>query len=183
MITLVTILVTFYMFSCVSSTEFKVGGENGWIIPNSTTHGDMFNQWASDNRFKIGDTIRFTYKNDSVLVVSKEEYKKCKATKPKLYSNNNDTVFTLDRSGLFYFISGVSGHCEKGQKMIIKVMEIESSSSSIESPPPTESSSSSSPSSSSSLPVSTRKKSNAMKNTVRFGGFGLVVFMTLFVLV
>lgn len=57
-ITLVTILVTFYMFSCVSSTEFEVGGEDGWIVPKSRTYGDMFNQWASENRFKVGDTIR-----------------------------------------------------------------------------------------------------------------------------
>lgn len=59
-IALVTILVSFYMFSsCVSSTEFEVGGDDGWIVPQSnTTHGDVFNQWASHNRFKVGDTVR-----------------------------------------------------------------------------------------------------------------------------
>ncbi|CAH2053375.1 unnamed protein product [Thlaspi arvense] len=146
-----------------------VGGEDGWTVPKSRTHGDMFNQWASDNRFKVGDTVRFKYKKDSVLVVSEEEYKKCKATKPQLYSNNQDTVFTLDRPGLFYFISGVSGHCEKGQKMIIKVMETDSSP---DSPPP--SSSSSSPSSSS-LPATSHKKSNALKTAVQFSSSAFVV--------
>jgi len=112
-----------------------------------------------------------------VLVVSEEEYKKCKATKPQLYSNNEDTVFKLDRPGLFYFISGVSGHCEKGQKMIVKVMETESST---ESPPP---SSSSSSSSSSSLPASTpkAKKSNAFKTAVQFSSSGFVVSAVLIV--
>lgn len=59
-ITLVTILVSFFLFSCgVSSTELEVGGEDGWVVPNSNkTHGDMFNEWASHNRFKVGDTIR-----------------------------------------------------------------------------------------------------------------------------
>ncbi|KAG2317639.1 hypothetical protein Bca4012_068545 [Brassica carinata] len=125
----------------------------------------MFNQWASHNRFKVGDTIRFKYKKDSVLVVSEDEYKQCKATKPQLYSNNQDTVFKLDRPGLFYFISGVSGHCEKGQKMIIKVIETESSP---DSPPP---------SSSSSLPGSTPKKSSAMKTAVQFTSSGLAVLI------
>lgn len=54
----VTFLVSFYMFSSVSSTEFEVGGEDGWIVPKTKTHGDMFNKWASENRFKVGDTIR-----------------------------------------------------------------------------------------------------------------------------
>ncbi|XP_010487783.1 PREDICTED: early nodulin-like protein 1 [Camelina sativa] len=173
-ITLVAIIVWLYMFSCVSSTEFEVGGEDGWIVPTSKTRGDAFNQWASDNRFQVGDTLRFKYSKDSVLMVSEEEYKKCKATKPQLYSNNEDTVFKLDRPGLFYFISGVSGHCEKGQKMIVKVMETESST---ESPPP------SSSSSSSSLPVSTpkAKKSNAFKTAVQFSSSGFVVFAVLVV--
>ncbi|CAH8302164.1 unnamed protein product [Eruca vesicaria subsp. sativa] len=171
-VTLVTILVSFYMFSsCVSSTEFEVGGEDGWIVPESNkTHGDIFNQWASHNRFKVDDTIRFKYKKDSVLVVSEDEYKKCKATKPQFYSNNDDTLFKLDRPGLFYFISGVSGHCEKGQKMIIKVMETESTP---DSPSPSSPSSSSSPPS---LPA-THKKSNALKTTVQFSSSCFVVFV------
>ncbi|KAJ4897853.1 early nodulin-like protein 5 [Raphanus sativus] len=175
-ITLVILLVSFYMFSCVSSTEFEVGGVEGWMVPQSKTQGDMFNHWASHNRFKVGDTVRFNYTKDSVLVVSEEEYKKCKATKPQLYSNNEDTVFKLDRPGLFYFISGISGHCEKGQKMIIKVMETESSP---DSPPP--SSPSSSSSSSPSLPASTHKKSSALKTAVQFSSSVFVVFAVLVV--
>lgn len=95
-------------------------------------------------------------------MVSEEEYKKCQTTKPEFYSNKgDDTVFKLNRPGLFYFISGVSGHCEKGQKMIIKVMEVES-------PPP-----------SSSLSASIHKSNNAVKKTTRFIGAGLVAFSTL----
>ncbi|KAJ4893957.1 early nodulin-like protein 5 [Raphanus sativus] len=171
-IVLLTVLVSFYMFSsCVSSTEFEVGGDDGWIVPQSNkTHGDVFNQWASHNRFKVDDTIRFKYNKDSVLVVSEDEYKICKATKPQFYSNNEDTVFKLDRPGLFYFISGISGHCEKGQKMIIKVMETESMP---DSPPPSSTSSSSSPPS---PPASAHKKSNALKTTVHFISSCFVVF-------
>ncbi|CAH2036197.1 unnamed protein product [Thlaspi arvense] len=161
-IVLLSLFVLVFVSSYVSCTEFEAGGENGWVIPQSSDDENMFNQWASKNRFKVGDTIRFKYKKDSVLVVSEEEYKKCQTTKPKLYSNHDDTVFKLDRPGLFYFISGVAGHCEKGQKMIIKVMEVESPP---QSPPP-----------SSSLEASTHKtkKNHALRKTTRFIDTGLV---------
>ncbi|ONI17964.1 hypothetical protein PRUPE_3G188300 [Prunus persica] len=57
------------------------------------------------------------------MVVTKDEYEKCHSAHPIFFSNNGVTTFTLHRPGLFYFISGVSGHCERGQKMIIKVLE------------------------------------------------------------
>ncbi|CAL8159140.1 unnamed protein product [Prunus armeniaca] len=107
----------------VTCTKFEVGGKNGWEVPKSKNDQQMYNQWASDNRFKVDDTLHFNYTKDSVLVVTKDEYEKCHSAHPIFFSNNGVTVFTLDRPGLFYFISGVSGHCERGQKMIIKVLE------------------------------------------------------------
>lgn len=88
----------------------------------------------------------FTYKKDSVMEVNEEGYEKCRSSHPLFYSNNGDTTFTLDRPGLFYFVSGVLGHCERGQKMIIKVLEPES-------PPPSMSQNSTSTTSSSSSAV------------------------------
>lgn len=64
----------------------------------------------------------FKYKKDSVMEVGEEGYKDCNATQPTFFSNSGDTVFRLEHSGTFYFISGASGHCEKGQKMIVRVM-------------------------------------------------------------
>ncbi|XP_010249435.2 PREDICTED: early nodulin-like protein 1 [Nelumbo nucifera] len=87
----------------------------------------MYNEWASKNRFQIGDAIRFKYKKDSVMAVSDSDYKRCNSTYPIFFSNNGNTLYRLDHSGLFYFISGASGHCERGQKMIIKVMSPEDS--------------------------------------------------------
>lgn len=74
--------------------------------------------------------VDFRYQKDSVMVVTSEEYEKCRSSHPLFYSNNGDTVFKLDRPGLFYFISGVAGHCQRGERMIIKVLETE------ETPPP-----------------------------------------------
>ncbi|KAI3983751.1 hypothetical protein MKX01_001155 [Papaver californicum] len=117
-----------------SSVEFEVGDDHGWVVPDSKG-GDKYNQWASRNRFQFNDTIRFKYKKDSVLVVTDSEYEKCRSAHPIFFSNNGDTVYKFERSGLFYFISGVAGHCERGQKMIIKVLENETPPSSADSTP------------------------------------------------
>ena len=69
----------------------------------------------------------FKYKKDSVMEVTESDYKKCNSTHPNFFSNTGDTLFKLDRSGPFYFISGASGHCSRGQKMILKVMSDEDS--------------------------------------------------------
>ncbi|XP_043723127.1 early nodulin-like protein 1 [Telopea speciosissima] len=105
----------------VSSFEFEVGGTKGWIVP-SANDTKIYNDWASRNRFKIGDSVRFKYEKDSVMVVSGSEYNKCDSTHPLFFSNDGNTVYQFDRSGFFYFISGVSGHCKRGQKVIIRVM-------------------------------------------------------------
>ncbi|KAI3785626.1 hypothetical protein L1987_44750 [Smallanthus sonchifolius] len=122
-----TILMAFAFFTILkvqSVHVFQVGGNQGWTIPpsNDTNH---YNEWATRNRFSINDTLRFEYKKDSVLVVTKEEHEKCKSSNPIFSSDNGDTSFELNRSGFFYFISGVSDHCKRGLKMIIKVLETE----------------------------------------------------------
>ncbi|KAK2357696.1 early nodulin protein [Trifolium repens] len=122
---LILILFSASHFLVINCTEFEVGGRIGWVVPNSKDKDEMYNQWASQNRFKIDDTIRFKYEKDSVMVVSEEEYERCKSARPLFFGNNGDTVFKFERPGLFYFISGVSGHCTRGQKMIIKVLDIE----------------------------------------------------------
>ncbi|CAF2136004.1 hypothetical protein BRARA_B00546 [Brassica rapa] len=111
-------LVTFLMISdSVSSLEYKLH----WEVPpaNAST---SFNDWASSKRFQVGDIIRFKYKKDSVMQVTKEGYKQCNSSHPRFYSNTGKTRFMFDHSVPYYFISGTSGHCEKGQKMIVEVI-------------------------------------------------------------
>ncbi|XP_044465657.1 mavicyanin-like [Mangifera indica] len=108
------------------SLEFQVGGTHGWVAPPANDR-KVYNDWASENRFQPGDIIRFKYKKDSVMEVTEEEYKNCNSTGPKFFSNTGNSAFRLDHSGTFYFISGVFKHCEKGQKMIVKVIAHEDS--------------------------------------------------------
>ncbi|XP_043717702.1 stellacyanin-like [Telopea speciosissima] len=121
-ILLLSILLSSTHFFSVNSHEFEVGDDKGWLVPSSKDD-DFYDQWASKQRFQVNDTVNFKYKEDSVLVVRGDEYEECHSTHPIFFSNNGDTTFTLDRPDLFYFISGVSGHCERGQKMIIKVLK------------------------------------------------------------
>ncbi|KAH6758560.1 early nodulin-like protein 6 [Perilla frutescens var. frutescens] len=112
---------TLCLLQSVYCTEFDVGERNGWTVPpeNDT---DFYNEWASKKRFKLDDTIRFNYKKGSVMEVSKRDYKECNSNRPNFFSNTGNTVYTLDRSGFFFFISGATGHCEKGQRMIVWVV-------------------------------------------------------------
>lgn len=105
----------------VSSTEFKVGGELGWVEPTKN-NSDMYNEWAGHHRFHVGDMIYFKYKKDSVLVVNKEDYENCVDTNPISKFADGHTIFEFEHFGYYYFISGQPGHCKSGQKMVIRVM-------------------------------------------------------------
>ncbi|KAJ4960162.1 hypothetical protein NE237_020072 [Protea cynaroides] len=124
MILIIILSYTLLNLTTVSSFEFEAGGTKGWVVPHAN-NTKMYNEWASRNRFKIGDSIRFKYGKDSVMVVRGSEYNHCDSTHPLFFSNDGNTVYQFDRSGFFYFISGVSGHCKRGQKMIVRVMSPE----------------------------------------------------------
>lgn len=111
------------LISFSEAKEYLVGGKtNAWEIPSS--QADFLNQWAEASRFRIGDYLVWKYDSlkDSVLQVSKEDYVSCNTSNPIEEYKDGETKVKLDRSGPFYFVSGVEGHCEKGQKLIVVVL-------------------------------------------------------------
>ena len=44
------------MATAATATQFRVGGEKGWSMPDGTT--EPYNTWAGRMRFKIGDQLR-----------------------------------------------------------------------------------------------------------------------------
>ncbi|KAF8407089.1 hypothetical protein HHK36_006214 [Tetracentron sinense] len=106
-----------------ASYEFKVGDTRGWREPDANDTA-MYNQWAAKNRFRVGDSLFFKYKEDSVLVVDKWGYYHCNTTNPISAFNNRKTVIKLDKPGLFYFISGAPDHCRNGQRIAINVLSL-----------------------------------------------------------
>ncbi|KAK3155141.1 hypothetical protein QOZ80_2BG0199380 [Eleusine coracana subsp. coracana] len=107
--------------SSLQPTVFNVGDEKGWTVP-SGNGTESYNHWAKRNRFQVGDILEFKYANDSVLRVSHDDYKQCSTETPMSRFTDGDTKFPFDTFGPFYFISGVPGHCEAGQRMIARVM-------------------------------------------------------------
>lgn len=104
--------------------EFRVGGPRGsWTVPNDP-NAASYNQWAEMNRFQIGDTLLFVYPadKDSVLQVTKDDYTNCNTASPIAKFSDGHTVFKLDQSGPYYFISGVAENCLKNEKLIVVVI-------------------------------------------------------------
>ncbi|CAO2040863.1 unnamed protein product [Urochloa humidicola] len=99
---------------------FIVGDERGWAVP-SGNGTETYNHWAKRTPMQVGDILSFKYANDSVLLVSHDDYKQCSTEKPLSRFTDGDTKFRLDGYGPFYFLSGVPGHCEAGQRMIARV--------------------------------------------------------------
>ncbi|KAL8223466.1 hypothetical protein R6Q57_018941 [Mikania cordata] len=109
-------------FVAYEATKFVVGGEqNLWTV---TSPAGALNVWAEKERFKIGDMIVFKYDSntDSVLRVEEGDYKKCIKTKPITEFHDGNSVFPITESGSFFFISGADGHCEKGEKVEVRVL-------------------------------------------------------------
>ncbi|KAK1584521.1 hypothetical protein Q3G72_033707 [Acer saccharum] len=112
----------FIQKSC--ATQFLVGGKGNWGAPtdNSTIN---YSQWAESKRFQIGDSLVFNYQSgqDSVLQVTREAYTNCSTTDtPMANFTDGHTVFTFNRSGAFYFISGNEDNCKNNEKLVVVVL-------------------------------------------------------------
>ncbi|XP_057419888.1 early nodulin-16-like [Lotus japonicus] len=112
------------LLSFSQALEFVVGGnDNSWKVPVRSQ--DSLSQWAQSNRFSIGDSLIFTYDNEteSVHVVNEEDYLKCKVEGEdhEVYLEGYNKV-VFNRSGSHLFISGKDDHCKMGLKLAVVVM-------------------------------------------------------------
>nr|GMD66108.1 mavicyanin-like [Ipomoea batatas] len=99
---------------------YKVGGGAGW-----TTIGNVdYKQWAAAKTFEIGDVVVFEYNPQlhNVMQVTHAMYKSCNASSPiATYTTGNDSI-TIKSGGHHFFLCGVPGHCQFGQKVDINVV-------------------------------------------------------------
>ncbi|XVE90202.1 hypothetical protein DITRI_Ditri20bG0060000 [Diplodiscus trichospermus] len=102
------------------ATEFTVGDDDGWKV------GVDYQKWAQGKQFIVGDTLVFKYKagDHSVYKVNGTDFQNCNVPSNKSLGSftGNDTI-KLATAGNKWYICGVSGHCEAGQKLKIAVQE------------------------------------------------------------
>ncbi|RLN13473.1 early nodulin-like protein 2 [Panicum miliaceum] len=108
--------------AAASATQFRVGGQKGWSVPGAGF--EPYNTWAGRLRFQIGDQLLFVYpkETDSVLLVEPAAYNACNVSSYLQKFDDGSTVFTLDRSGPFFFISGNEASCRANEKLIVVVL-------------------------------------------------------------
>ncbi|KAF8393203.1 hypothetical protein HHK36_021444 [Tetracentron sinense] len=99
----------------------QVGDSMGWVIPPGGSIA--YSTWASNNQFKIGDTLVFNFSNGAhdVAKVSKAAYDACNGTSTISLLLTSPANFTLDTEGEHYFICTFGQHCSLGQKLAINV--------------------------------------------------------------
>ncbi|EFJ08073.1 hypothetical protein SELMODRAFT_429219 [Selaginella moellendorffii] len=99
----------------VESAEYVVGESAGWMIPSAAVN---YSAWALKHNYHPGDTLLFNYQQqgDSVLEVNRADFMNCIKTNPINHHSDGKTLIRISRPGPHWFISGVPGHCEQGQK-------------------------------------------------------------------
>ncbi|KAL8515245.1 hypothetical protein ACS0TY_014093 [Phlomoides rotata] len=108
------------MFRVSNGGVYKVGDSAGW-----TTIGNVdYKAWAVAKNFQIGDIIVFEYNPQfhNVMQVIHSQYKACNVSSPiTTHTTGNDSI-TITTSGHHFFLCGVPGHCQSGQKVDINIL-------------------------------------------------------------
>eukprot|EP00249_Psilotum_nudum_P027000 c34208_g1_i1 orf=138-692(-) len=98
--------------------SFTVGDSQGWVVGSVN-----YTQWAAGKEFHVGDELLFNYLKQyhNVLVVDEAGYINCTTTNIMATYDNGKTMVTFSNPGAHYYICGVPGHCESGQKLGVVV--------------------------------------------------------------
>lgn len=156
-------------FKVSHAAVHKVGDSAGWTIIGNVD----YKKWAAAKDFKVGDTIIFEYNakfHNVMRVTSHAMYKSCNATSPlTTLSTGNDTI-KITNYGHHFFLCGVPGHCQAGQKVDINVVKVSASATATPSPSPSSAMASQVPSTNGPAP----SPNNAASFIVVKGGVGFM---------
>lgn len=125
------------------ATLYKVGDNQGW------KWGVNYTEWSASETFYVGDTIGmdetylllfflnisdcryiicavvFNYGrgSENVLQVTHKAFRDCNSDNPIRAFHTGKDVFVLENRSHLFFICGLPGHCESGQKVDIRVFD------------------------------------------------------------
>ncbi|EXB39376.1 hypothetical protein L484_025072 [Morus notabilis] len=125
----ISVILMLLMASCgvCFGVVYRVGDSNGWT--NKANFN--FENWASSKNFHVGDVILFEYESgkDNVSRVNHEDFRTCNVKNPiRVRATGHDSITIRNPHSHLFFISGVPGHCEAGQKVDIRVAPSDSQS-------------------------------------------------------
>ncbi|XP_061364655.1 umecyanin-like [Gastrolobium bilobum] len=121
-IVLVIVVAAAAIFQSTEAADHTVGGSTGWI--SSPSGGASFySNWASSITFKENDVLVFNFATGShtVAEITKTNFDSCNMNQNIQVLVTSPARFTLNRTGEFYFACSISGHCNSGQKLSVKV--------------------------------------------------------------
>lgn len=106
--------------ACAASF-YEVGDTHGWTTKMGV---DYYKTWSSSKTFYVGDSLIFEYEKDldNVMEVSFIDYESCNPNHALATYRSQYKAVSLNRTGHYYFICGVPGRCESGQKLDVLVM-------------------------------------------------------------
>ncbi|XP_058727716.1 basic blue protein-like [Vicia villosa] len=111
-VTMLLLCMCVFHSKMIYAATYNVGDAQGWSFG--------VQNWPSGKSFKAGDTLVFKYdpRVHNVVKVNQNGYNSCVASggSPP-YKSGNDSI-TLAK-GANYFICGVPGHCDLGQKIAV----------------------------------------------------------------
>ncbi|CAA7033442.1 unnamed protein product [Microthlaspi erraticum] len=104
-----------------AASFYEVGDTNGWTTAMGV---DYYKTWSSSKTFYVGDSLIFQYDKGlhNVLEVSSKDYESCNPNSALATYESQYELVILNRTGHYYFICGLPGHCESGQKLDVLVM-------------------------------------------------------------
>ncbi|MQL74591.1 hypothetical protein Taro_006982 [Colocasia esculenta] len=101
-----------------TATKYVVGDADGW------RPGGDYTTWAKGKEFRVGDTLEFKYVKGqhNVLNVTGPDFQSCTVSTTSLLRDSGADVITLKAAGKKWYLCGVAGHCQRGQKLVITVL-------------------------------------------------------------
>ncbi|XP_071929088.1 chemocyanin-like [Coffea arabica] len=98
---------------------YTVGDAAGW-----TNIGRVdYKTWAATKIFHVGDIILFEYNKQfhNVVRVTHKNFNSCNSTDAYATWVSGNDSFLIQRPGHYYFICNLTGRCQSGQKVDIRV--------------------------------------------------------------